>query len=67
MTGETKTREVSTVIMVEWGLGRGISLEGLGKTTISDFFVNKKIGEVKNSETMKSPIDAPKRISRKID
>jgi len=51
--------------MVEWGLGRGISLEGLGKTTISDFFVNK-IGEVKNSETMKSPIDAPKRISRKI-
>jgi hypothetical protein len=53
MTGETKTREVSTVIMVEWGLGRGISLEGLGKTTISDFFVNnknKKIGGVQNCQ-----------------
>jgi hypothetical protein len=37
MRGETKTKEVSTVFMVEWGLGGSV------KTTISDFFVNEKI------------------------
>jgi hypothetical protein len=42
MLEETNAREDSTVIMAEWGLERRISLGGTLKTTISDFFVNKK-------------------------
>jgi hypothetical protein len=49
MLEETNAREDSTVIMVEWGLGRGLVWRASEVTTISDFFRQQKIfGGVQN-------------------